>query len=180
VPAVKGLLLRYAPFLAAAVLLAVLVHILTVLTLLGALAGSTGVTVLPPERPGAESTPFADPAMVTALCAFDLAEGPFRIRTQLGESYASLVVLSPKGAVIHGLTDKAATRRLLDVALATEQQIRALEAQDPDDRPPQEIRLRVSVQRGLAVLRALAPRPSDAPAVAEALRRTQCAPMAEP
>jgi uncharacterized membrane protein len=186
-----ALLLRYAPFLAGAGLLAVFVHILTVLAipnmalrtsghLLAARAGEQGVQLLPAAAPGREAGPFADPAMATAVCAFDLTEGGFRIRMQTGESFASLVILSPKGQVIHGLSDKAATRRMLDVALVTEQQQRALEAQDPEDRPVQEIRLRMPVAKGVAVLRALAPRPSDASAAAETLRRAQCVPMGEP
>ncbi|MGL4243398.1 MAG: DUF1254 domain-containing protein [Beijerinckiaceae bacterium] len=186
----SGLLLRYLPFAAGAVLLAVMVHILTVLAmpavamrtsgqLLQARAGDAAPQVVPPPAPGGELSPFADPAMVTGVCGFDLADGPFRIRAQMGDWFSSLVVLSPKGAVVHGLSDKAATRRLLDVVLATEQQIRALEAQDPDDRPPQEIRLRMPIARGVAVLRSLAPRASDVASVTETLRRAQCAVLAE-
>jgi uncharacterized membrane protein len=180
-----GVLLRYLPFAAGAALLAVMVHILTVLALPGAAlrtagqllaarAGDAGPQLLPPAAPGVEATPFADPAMVVAVCGFDLADGPFRIRAQMGDWFSSLVVLSPKGAVVHGLSDKAATRRLLDIVLATDQQIRALEAQDPEDRPPQEIRLRMPIARGAAVLRSLAPRASDLPTVTETLRRAQC------
>jgi uncharacterized membrane protein len=186
-----GALLRYLPFAAGAVLVAVMVHILAVLTLpdvalrtagslLEARAGDTGLRLLPLAAPGVEATPFADPAMVTAVCGFDLADGPFRIRAQMGEWFTSLVVVSPRGAVMQGISDKAAIRRLLDVVLVTDQQLRALESQDPEDRPPQEIRLRVSVARGFVVLRSLAPRASDLPAVTDVVRRAQCAAMAEP
>jgi uncharacterized membrane protein len=190
-PTLSGAILRYAPFAAGAGLLAVLVHILTVLAipsvalrtsghLLAAQAGESGVQILPPALPGAEATPFADPAMATALCAFDLTDGAFRIRAQMGEAFTSLVILSPKGQVVHGLSDKAAIRRILDVVLATEPQLKALEAQDADDRASQEIRLRMPIARGVAVLRSLALRPSDAAAAAETLKRMQCAPMGEP
>lgn len=182
--------LRYSPFAVAAVLLAVLIHILSVLVLpavamrtsgglLAVRAGSEGIRVLPPGAPSA-ATPFADPAMVTAICPFDLADGAFRIRAQMADSFTSLVILSPSGAVLHGITDKAATRRVLDVIVGTNLQIRTLEGQDPDDRPAQEIRLRVPAGQGLAVLRSLAARPSDAAAVTEILRRTQCGVAAEP
>ncbi len=186
-----GILLRYAPFAAAALLLAVGVHILTVLTL-PALAVRTagqlvalrtegpGPALFPRSGPDAMVTPFADPAMLAVACRFDLADGPLRIRAQMGDAFSSLVVLSASGAVVHGLSDKAATRRLLDVVLVTEQQLRALESQDPEDRVPQEIRLRMPIAQGVAVVRSLAARRSDAPAVAEGLRRTQCATLAEP
>jgi uncharacterized membrane protein len=166
------------------------VHILTVLVLpkvalrtagqmLGARSVEAGPRLAAQPLPGAESTPFADPAMATATCMFDLTEGAFRIRAQMGETFGSLVVLGPRGAAIHGLSDKAATRRLLDVVLATDAQLRAIEAQDPEDRPMQEVRLRMPVTRGIAVLRLLVQRPSDQATATETLRRLQCAPMTD-
>jgi uncharacterized membrane protein len=186
-----GLLLRYAPFAAGAALLAVLVHILAVLAMptvalrnawriLAAKAEGAGHHLLPAARPGSETTPFADPAMATAICRFDLSDGPFRIRASMGDAFTSLVILSSTGAVVHGVSDKAAQRRLLDVVLATDQQIRQLESQDPEDRVVQEIRLRLPAPQGIAVLRSLAARPSDARAAMDVVRRMQCATAAEP
>ncbi len=137
-----GVVLRITPFALAALLIAVIVHVVSVLTMpalamrtsshiLASRAGGEGLRLLPMVRPGAEQTPFADPAMVTALCAFDITEAPFRIRAAMTDAFTAVTVLSDKGAVIHGLTDKAATRRQLDVVLATEQQLRVLESQDP-------------------------------------------------
>jgi uncharacterized membrane protein len=179
------------PFALGAALLAVLVHILTILImpavaartgaqLLLARAAGPGVQLVPPARPGDSPTPFADPAMAIAVCAFDLGEGPHRIRAQTGDHFTSLVVVGASGDVLHGLTDKAAVRRSLDVLIGTEQQIRAAEAQDGEDRVSQEVRLRVSVQRGLVVMRSLAPRAADMPAAEEALKRAQCGVAAEP
>jgi uncharacterized membrane protein len=180
-----GRAMRIAPFALAAVLIAVVVHVLSVLSmpalamrtsshLLASRLGTDGSRLLPPARPGAEPTPFADPAMVTALCAFDISEGPFRMRAAMTDAFTAMTVLSDRGVVVHGLTDKAATRRQLDVVLVTEQQLRILESQDPEDRPPPEIRLRMSVLRGVIVLRGLAPRASDVAAVTDVLSRTQC------
>jgi uncharacterized membrane protein len=135
--------------------------------------------IVPPAAPGAAATPFADPAMATAVCAFDLTEGPFRVRAQTGETFGSLVLLSSAGVMLHGLSDKAATRRVLDVLIGTDQQMRQIEAQDSDDRPAQEIRLRIEPTRGLVAVHALVARPSDRTAVTEMLRRTQCATAAE-
>jgi uncharacterized membrane protein len=185
-----GALIRYAPFAAAAVLLAAMVHILTVLAMprvalrtagqmLAAHPAEAGPQLAPQHLPGTQATPFADPAMAIATCQFDLKEGPFRIRAQMGETFGSLVILDPRGGAIHGLSDKAATRRLLDVVLATDMQLRAIEAQDPEDRPVQEVRLRMPVTRGVAVVRMLVPRPSDQATVTETLRRLQCAPSTD-
>lgn len=185
-----GIFVRFAPFLLGAGLLTVFVHILTILVLpavatrtaghrLQALASGPGVHIVPPPTPAEAATPFADPAMATAICAFDLADGPFRVRAQTGENFGSLVVLSSAGVVLHGLTDKAATRRVLDVLVGTDQQMRQIEAQDSEDRPAQEIRLRIGPTKGLIVLHALVARPSDRAAVTDLLRRTQCATAVE-
>ncbi len=185
-----GAIVRFAPFLLGAVLLTALVHILTILVLpavatrtaghrLQALAAGPGVHLAPPAASPEAATPFADPAMATAICAFDLADGPFRVRAQMGESFGSLVVLSSSGAVLHGLTDKAATRRLLDVLVGTDRQIRQIEAQDSEDRPVQEIRLRIAPTRGVVAIHVLVARPSDRAAATELLRRTQCGTAAE-
>jgi uncharacterized membrane protein len=179
------------PFLLGAALLAVLVHVLTILImpavaartgaqLLLARASGPGVQLIPPAVPGDSATPFADPAMALAVCTFDLAEGPHRVRAQTGDHFTSLVVVGAAGEVLHGLTDKAAVRRSLDVLIGTDQQIRAAEAQDGEDRITQEVRLRIGAQRGLVVLRSLAPRAAEAPAAQEVLRRVQCGVAAEP
>lgn len=185
------ILLRGLPFLLAAVLLSVLVHVISILIMpsvaartgvqmLLARASGPAVEVIAPARPGDAATPFADPAMALAVCSFDLGDGPFRVRAQAGETFTSLVVVGLAGNVIHGLSDKAAVRRALDVVIGTDQQIRAIDAQDGEERQTQEVRLRVPVTRGLVLVRSLAARASDAAAVTESLRRTQCATLIEP
>jgi uncharacterized membrane protein len=185
-----GWFTRWLPFVLASALLGVFVHIVTIL-ILPAVAGRAGAQllvarvsgagphVIPPAKPGDTATPFADPAMAHAVCPFDLTEGPFRARTIAGEAFTSLVVIGPTGEILHGLSDKAAIRRVLDVIIGTDQQIRAIEATDGEDRVVQEVRLRLPVTRGLVVVKSLALRAADADAVTDNLRRTQCGAVAE-
>jgi uncharacterized membrane protein len=185
------LVLRGLPFVLAAGLLAVFVHIVSILImpavaartgaqLLQARAGGAGgPQVIPPGWGGELPTPFADPAVAVAVCAFDLSEAPFRVRAVAGDGFTSLVVVSLSGDVVHGLSDKAAVRRSLDVLVGTDPQIRAAEALEVEDRQTQDVRLRVPMTRGMVVVRALAPRAADAAAVTENLRRTQCGTVAE-
>jgi uncharacterized membrane protein len=186
----SGWITRGAPFALAALLLSVFVHVVTILVM-PAVAARTGpkllmarvngapLQVIPPGGPGDGVTPFADPAMAIAVCPFDLGEGPFRVRTQAGDAFTSIVVLAASGEVLHGVSDKAAVRRSLDVLIGTDQQIRAAEAQDGEDRQSQEIRFRVPSAPGIVVVRSLAPRAADAAAVTEGLKRTQCGVAAE-
>ncbi len=176
------------PFALGAALLAVLVHISPSSSCRpwrparGAAAAGAGrgpgVQLVPPARPGDSPTPFADPAMATPSAPSISGRGRTDSRPD-GDHFTSLVVVGASGDVLHGLTDKAAVRRSLDVLIGTEQQIRAAEAQDGEDRISQEVRLRVSVPRGLVVMRSLAParRTCCPPRSAEA---AQCGVAAEP
>jgi uncharacterized membrane protein len=182
-------LFRFTPFVVGALLIAGIVHLAIVVlmpqigsshaaTRLAQLAQVNTPGLLPPIRTGQEALPlpFADPAMITAICRFDLADGPVRLRVPVGESFLSVTLLSPTGRVILSVTDKAATRRVLDMLLVTPEQQRQLEAQDPDDEPVQEIRIRMAQPSGIALIRGLATRQTDKDAMAALLARAICKP----
>jgi uncharacterized membrane protein len=182
-------LFRFTPFAAGALLIAGIVHLAIVLlmpqigsshagTRLARNAQVNAMELLPPVRAGQEALPlpFADPALITAICRFDLSDGPVRLRVPVGESFLSVTLLSPAGRVILSVTDRAATRRMLDMLLVTQEQQRQLEAQDPDDEPVQEIRIRMAQLSGVALIRGLAMRPGDREPAAALLARAVCKP----
>jgi uncharacterized membrane protein len=186
---VKAGLFRLMPFAIGALLVAGIVHLAIVLlmpqiasshagTRLAVQAQVKMMELLPPIRTGQETLPlpFADPALVTAICRFDLADGPVRLRVPVGEGFLSVTLLSSTGRVTLAVTDKAATRRILDILLVTAEQQRQLEAQDPDDEPVQEIRIRMVQLAGVALVRALATRQTDKDAMAAMLARAICKP----
>jgi uncharacterized membrane protein len=72
------------------------------------------------------------------------------------------------------LTDRAATRRQLNIVLATRLQMRQLESLDPDDLPVQDLRLRVTAPTGVAVIRALAQREAERSGLQALLGRASC------
>jgi uncharacterized membrane protein len=185
----KANVFRLLPFVTGAFLIAGIVHLAIVLlmpligsshagTRLAQQAQVNAMELLPPIRTGQEALPlpFADPAMITAICRFDLSDGPVRLRVPVGDSFLSITLLSPTGRVILSVTDKAATRRMLDMLLVTPEQLRQLEAQDPDDEPVQEIRLRMAQPSGVALIRGLAMRPGDKEPTAALLARAICKP----
>jgi uncharacterized membrane protein len=185
----KAGLVRLAPFAIGALLIAGIVHLAIVLLMpqigsshagirLARNAQINAMELLPPIRTGQEALPlpFADPALITAICRFDLSDGPVRLRVPVGESFLSVTLLSPTGRVILSVTDKAATRRLLDILLVTGEQQRQLEAQDPDDEPVQEIRIRIAQSSGIALIRGLATRQTDKDTMAALLARAICKP----
>ena len=181
-----GMLLRYAPFAAGALLVAGIVHLSAILlaprmaTNSAARRFSSGeanaLKILPSLLGAVEGlpTPFADPALVTALCPYDLTEGPVRLRLQTGDQFLSVVALTPTGRVLMALTDRAATRRALNIVLVTPAQQRQLESQDNPEEAAQELRVRLGEARGVAVIRMLALREPDKAPAAAALSRTLC------
>jgi uncharacterized membrane protein len=183
----KRLLFRFTPFLAGAVLVGALVHLVVILLVphvakhhAGArLALDAAVNTLEVLQPGEQgndglAVPFADPSMAMAVCRFDLSSGAVRLRIPVSDNFLSVALLSPTGHVLLSLTDRAATRRVIDMLLVTPEQQKQLEAQDPEDEPVQEIRIRMAHTSGVALVRALALRDVDKTAVTALLGRGIC------
>ncbi len=181
-----GALLRYAPFVAGALLVAGIVHLSVVLIAPRLATASAGARFLAGEPnalrllPAVSAptdplpTPFADPALVTALCPYDLSEGPVRLRLQTGDQFLSIVALSPTGRVLLALTDRAATRRSLNILFATPVQLRQLDSLDGAEEEAQELRIRLDESRGVAVVRVLALRDAEKAPAAAQLGRILC------
>ena len=79
------------------------------------------------ERPGPlnRQTPYGDPAIASAFCRFDLANGPVRVKAHFARSgFASLSFHTRTGSVFYALTDKAAVRGQLEALVLTAAQLR--------------------------------------------------------
>jgi uncharacterized membrane protein len=184
-PIMKGLVLKAAPFILGAGIIAGIVHGVSVLimpqlaprnaaALLSSGTQPNGMEHLRGAQTGKAALPFADPSLLTSLCRYDISEGPVRLRIATGDDFMSVVFLDPGGKVIYSLTDKAATRRQIDILIGSPAQIRQVEAQDPDDEAVQELRLRQASPQGIVVIRAMALRSSDTPQIAALLERSDC------
>ncbi len=180
-------LLRAVPLVIGAILVAGIVHLAVVLLMpqvatlhasarLAAQAPANTLELLQPTDSGQEALalPFADPSMITAVCRFDLAAGAVRVRVPVNDGFLSVSLLSPTGHVILALTDRAATRRVIDMVLVTADQQKQLEAQDPEDEPVQEIRIRLAQPSGVALIRGLALRDTEKTAMSTLLGRAIC------
>jgi uncharacterized membrane protein len=181
------LLTKALQFILGVVILAGIAHVLSVLSMpqlasrnpagrLGAGMEINTPFLLPDKTAGNTDLPFADPAMVTAVCPFDVTDGPVRLRLRTGEHFLSIVFLTNDGRISYAMTDKAALRRLIDIRILTEAQLRQVEAQDPDDEPVQELRVRVKELRGVVLVRALNPSASAAESNRALLQRMVCGP----
>jgi uncharacterized membrane protein len=118
--------------------------------------------------------PLPDPALVVAACAYDLADGPVRIASQVTAPFQSISLHARAGGVYFAVTDRAAVRGALDLVVMTRAQLdEALAAEDESD-PSRDVRIVSPTAEGLIVVRVLAPFPSQRAEAEAAARSVGC------
>lgn len=179
------------PWLGATALLALIVHLVSVLLTplvaprdaftrlkqAEAKLGLTknGVLLLPPVSPAGQTLPFEDPAVAEGACLFDLLKGPLRLRAPVnGEDFLGVSLHQPSGAVFHALNDRAASKGAIEVVIGDARQIDELEAEDEEGAAVQEIRVVAPSKRGFALIRVLAQRSSDYEAARAQVAAASC------
>jgi uncharacterized membrane protein len=144
--------------------------------------GPVGQTIaLARPSPSERRFPYADPALASAFCRFDLSGGPVRVKAAVGRAgFASLSFHARRGAVFYALTDRAATHGVMEAVVVTPSQLRALAAHDDEDNPSQDLRVVSASVEGFALLRALSELPSLYPEAEAQAKTLSCAPEPMP
>lgn len=133
------------------------------------------LALLPQPRPGRQSIPFADPALVQAVCPFDLAQGGLRLHADVeGDRLLMLSFRSPEGQVFYSMTDLAAQQGKMDIVVLTPAQLESVEAEDDEDNPSLDLRLIAPETRGYAIVSALAARPGERAEAEERVAAVSC------
>lgn len=163
---------RFALATLAGLVLAGIVHIVTVL-LIPQLSDQDAVTAYATLGTGGKAelipsgTPYlpdlrdADPATVTAVCAYDLSAGPLRVVARTGSLPLGLSLHRRGGGVVYAITDRAAIRGTLEFVVMTEAQHDEKLAEDEEGETNRELRVVSDTAQGLVVARVLTERPSD-------------------
>lgn len=172
------------PWALGALFLAGIVHITSVLMMprfaendaYVRLGGATqqGLKALP-DASIVQSMPFQDQRAEYAVCHFDLDRGAMRLRSNVTPD--ALVAISfhdRTGRIFYSTTDRAALRGRIDVRLLTPRQLDSLEASDPEDQTPQELRLTPPTQTGFVLVRALIEQPGGREAARLAANAVLC------
>ncbi|MGD0642435.1 MAG: hypothetical protein ABSC22_16950 [Roseiarcus sp.] len=177
-----------ATFLAAVVIVAALVHFIVILIIpvvatrdafarLADLGPVNATVALARASPTERLFPYADPALASAFCRFDLSAGPERVKAPVGRAgFASLSFHTRRGAVFYALTDKAATHGLMEAIIVTPAQLRVLAAHDDEDNPSQDLRIVSATTEGFVVMRAFSELPSLYAAAEDQVKSLSCAP----
>lgn len=134
------------------------------------------LTILAPPPPeGGLPIPFADPALVQAICPFDLAKGGLRLHADVeGDRLLALSFRTRAGRVFYAMTDLAAQQNKMDVVVLTPEQLDAVEASDEEDNPSQDLRLIAPETQGFVLVSAFAPFPSERPEALARLKSVSC------
>ncbi len=163
-------------------LVAGIVHVSTILMMprfaekdaFAQFGGSTDGMTLLPDAAQKQSIPFQDPSAVLAVCRYDLDKGPTRVRYVAGDNLVTFSFHDRTGRIFYSTTDRAALRGRIDVLLLNPQQLDTIEANDPEDQTPQELRLVTPTREGYVLVRSIADRAGMKSAAQRAAQSVQC------
>lgn len=132
------------------------------------------VAILPRPASHQNTVPFRDPAVASAICRYDLREGPVRVGTALGDSsFVAMSFHSRSGLPFYGLTDRSGNDGRLDVLLMSSNQLEKMEAADGEDEPVRDVRVTSPTDEGFVEFDVL-PRVGGYPAAEKALGSVTC------
>ncbi len=142
---------------------------------ISALAKPGQLTILSSAQPDKQLIPFADPAMVKAVCPFDLTQGALRMHADVsGDRLLALSFYTPSGKLFYAMTDQAANKGKIDVVVLTADQLDIVEAQDDEENPSQDLRLLAPAARGFVLIGALAVMPGERAEAQERVKSVSC------
>lgn len=179
--------LGYAPYMIAALMLAGMVHIVSVIAMprlatrdafarVSALTPLAQMTLLDPISPKNSIFPFEDPATALGVCRYDLSQGPLQLKATLRPEQLILFSFHSRfGEVFYSMTDRVASHGRLDVLVLTPDQLQDYEANDTGDELPRQLRIVSPSMRGFVLFRALAAQPGDMPAARASIAAIGCA-----
>jgi uncharacterized membrane protein len=168
----------------AGVLLGGVVHLVSVLALpriasqdaysrLTPLTKLNAVTALPLAEPGNTLMPFMDPAFATAICRYDLSDGPIKLAVPVTQSYTSVSFYTRSDVAYYAINDRSAGKKVIELDLMTEDQHADL-PEDEDVTAADRLIIDSPATTGLIVLKALAAEPGLMPQAQAALAAASC------
>jgi len=179
-------MIRWLLLLLGGALLGGIVHLATIIVLprtatqdaysrLEAIAPVNTVVALPAPTPEKAILPFSDPAFASAVCRYDLSQGPLKLVAPLSSAYTSVSFYTRNNIAYYAINDRAAGRRAIELDLMTVEQHEEL----PDDEnitAADRLIVESPTVTGLIAIRALAPAPGLMPMAEKAVSTAKCAP----
>ena len=163
------MIIRWALLILGGVLLGGIVHLATVIILprtatqdayarLTPIAPVNTVVTLPAPTPEKAVMPFMDPAFSSAVCRYDLSQGPLKLTVPVSPAYTSVSFYTRYDVAYYAINDRAAGRRTIELDLMTTAQHEQV-PEDEEITAADRLIVESPTLTGLIAIRALAPEP---------------------
>jgi uncharacterized membrane protein len=163
------MIVRWALLILGGVLLGGIVHLATVIILprtatqdayarLSLIAPVNTVVALPAPTPEKAVMPFMDPAFASAVCRYDLSQGPLKLTVPVSPGYTSVSFYTRYDVAYYAINDRAAGRRIIELDLMTTAQHEQV-PEDEEVTAADRLIVESPTLTGLIAIRALAPEP---------------------
>jgi uncharacterized membrane protein len=168
-------------------LLGGIVHLATVLVLpslatqdayarLSPITRVNTVTAIPTPSPESAPMPFMDPAFATAVCRYDLSDGPLKFSVPVSPAYTSVSFYTRADVAYYAINDRAAGRRIIELELMTTEQRNDLPG-DEEITAADRLIVESPSTTGIILIKALAPEAGLLPIARAALTAARCQPQ---
>lgn len=135
------------------------------------------VTALPAPMPASAILPFMDPTFASAVCRYDLSQGPLKLTVPVSLAYTSISFYTRHDVAYYAINDRAAGRRVIELDLMTTEQHNQM-PEDEEITAADRLIVESPTDTGLIAIRALAPEPGLMPMAKNAIANAKCIPQA--
>jgi uncharacterized membrane protein len=179
------MIVRWALLILGGVLLGGIVHLATVIILprtatqdayarLTPIAPVNTVVALPAPTPEKAVMPFMDPAFASAVCRYDLSQGPLKLTVPVSPGYTSVSFYTRYDVAYYAINDRAAGRRIIELDLMTTAQHDQV-PEDEEGTAADRLIVESPTLTGLIAIRALAPEPGLMRVAQSTVTASKCA-----
>jgi uncharacterized membrane protein len=183
-------MIRWLLLLLGGALLGGVVHLATVIILprtatqdayarLTPIAPVNTVVTLPAPTPEKAIMPFMDPAFASAVCRYDLSDGPLKLTVPVSPAYTSVSFYTRYDVAYYAINDRAAGRRVIELDLMTPAQ-HELVPEDEEITAADRLIVESPTLTGVIAIRAMAPEPGLMPVAQGAVAASRCVKQIEP
>jgi len=183
-------MIRWLLLLLGGVLLGGVVHLATVIILprtatqdayarLTPIAPVNTIVALPLPSPEKAVMPFMDPAFASAVCRYDLSEGPLKLTVPVSPAYTSVSFYTRHDVAYYAINDRAAGRRVIELDLMTAAQHEQV-PEDEEITAADRLIVESPTPTGVIAIRAMAPEPGLMPVALGAVAASRCVRQTEP
>ncbi|HET9686114.1 MAG TPA: DUF1254 domain-containing protein [Pseudolabrys sp.] len=178
-------MVRWALLILGGVLLGGIVHLATVIILprtatqdayarLTPIVPVNTVVALPAPTPEKAVMPFMDPAFASAVCRYDLSQGPLKLTVPVSPGYTSVSFYTRYDVAYYAINDRAAGRRIIELDLMTTAQHDQV-PEDEEVTAADRLIVESPTLTGLIAIRALAPEPGLMRVAESTVAASKCA-----